>query len=319
MRASVDVVIVSYNSSEQPPGLRGAALPPLRRVRSSSSTTPRPTGPSRRSQISGATGPTDENGGFAQARTSVWRTGRRAVRPSLNPDSEIDGRRIERSHRLEIDPSLGAAAPRDHPPGRNRTDYSLRRFPRLRSTYAQVLFLHRVFPSATWADELVRDSAYAPPWNPDWVSGACILVRREALEQIGGLDEGFFLYCEDIDLCRRLRTEGYELLLRARGRHACTRAAARPTAPRSCRAGREPCSVRPEALLATGGGTRAWGVALGALVHVLVSRGGGGRAAATCRASSPPSGRGPPSRSARVTAQSSVRTPVVRGSAFPSV
>jgi GT2 family glycosyltransferase len=36
-----------------------------------------------------------------------------------------------------------------------------------------------------------------------------VLVRRGALERLNGLDDGFFLYCEDIDLCRRLRDEGY--------------------------------------------------------------------------------------------------------------
>ena len=38
-----------------------------------------------------------------------------------------------------------------------------------------------------------------------------MLVRRDALEQLGGLDEGFFLYCEDMDLCRRLRDAGYDV------------------------------------------------------------------------------------------------------------
>jgi len=43
----------------------------------------------------------------------------------------------------------------------------------------------------------------------DWVSGACFAVRREVLDQIGPLDEGFFLYFEEVDFCRRARRAGW--------------------------------------------------------------------------------------------------------------
>jgi N-acetylglucosaminyl-diphospho-decaprenol L-rhamnosyltransferase len=45
----------------------------------------------------------------------------------------------------------------------------------------------------------------------EWVSGSCVLLRREALDEIGLFDEGYFMYVEDVDLCTRLRQAGWEV------------------------------------------------------------------------------------------------------------
>jgi GT2 family glycosyltransferase len=47
---------------------------------------------------------------------------------------------------------------------------------------------------------------------PDWISASCLLARRQALQAVGGFDEGYFLYEEDADLCRRVRQAGWSLL-----------------------------------------------------------------------------------------------------------
>jgi GT2 family glycosyltransferase len=49
------------------------------------------------------------------------------------------------------------------------------------------------------------------PQRADWVGGACMLVRREAFEAVGGLDEGYFMYAEEMDFCYRLAARGWEV------------------------------------------------------------------------------------------------------------
>jgi GT2 family glycosyltransferase len=151
-----------------------------------------------------------DNGGFARACNEGMAAGSAPYVLFVNPDALISESTLRPLvDALERAPELGAVAPRiEHPDG--RLAFSLRRFPDLVSTYAQALYLHRLFPHAAWATEVVTDDAsYLRAHLPEWVSGACILTRRATMEEIGGWDERFFLYCEDTDLCLRLREAGH--------------------------------------------------------------------------------------------------------------
>lgn len=48
--------------------------------------------------------------------------------------------------------------------------------------------------------------------SPDWVSGACVMLRSELLDKVGFLDENFFMYTEEVDFCQRVRAHGYRVL-----------------------------------------------------------------------------------------------------------
>jgi GT2 family glycosyltransferase len=150
------------------------------------------------------------NGGFAYGCNLGVARGSAPYVLFLNPDARIDADSLAALRAaLDSDPQAALVGPRILDDDGSLA-FSLRRFPRLRSTYAKALFLHRVFPLAWWTDELIRDpAAYEQASTPEWVSGACMLVRRDAYVALGGFDEDLFLYCEDTDLCLRLWQAGH--------------------------------------------------------------------------------------------------------------
>ena len=271
----VDAVVVSYNSRAE---LRGcveplSALEGVRTVVVDNASTDD-------SVASIADLPVEvvalaENKGFGAGCNAGWRRGEAPLVLFLNPDATVDEPSLR--HLVEVldaDSSVGLVGPRILESDGSLA-FSQRRFPQLRSTYARALFLHRLFKRASWADELVRDpAAYDVPASPDWVSGACMLVRRSALEEVGGFDERFFLYCEDKDLCRRLRAAGYDVryepraTVRHHGGASAPRAGLLPVLARSRVVYAQKHWGRARAALETGG------VALNALTHAVVTSGG---------------------------------------------
>jgi N-acetylglucosaminyl-diphospho-decaprenol L-rhamnosyltransferase len=110
---------------------------------------------------------------------------------------ESDG--VERLERHLADPTVGAVAPALVLPSGDLQD-SARWVP----TPADLLL--RRFTGRQ--PDMVRS---AEPVDVEWVVAACLVIRRSAFEEIGGFNERFFLYFEDVDLSVRLRATGYRV------------------------------------------------------------------------------------------------------------
>jgi N-acetylglucosaminyl-diphospho-decaprenol L-rhamnosyltransferase len=152
-----------------------------------------------------------DNRGFGFACNVGWRAGEASTVVFLNPDSSTDYRSIlALADRLESDARFGVVGPQIVDPQGN-VQLSQRRFPSFLTSLAAAFFVPRMRPSTRWSLDIADANAYRHPNSPDWISGACIAVRRELLEKIDGFDERFFMYYEDADLCRRIRDGGFDV------------------------------------------------------------------------------------------------------------
>lgn len=92
---------------------------------------------------------------------------------------------------------------------------SARSFPTpMTALFGRSAVLTRIFPNnrITRKNILTKISDGKTPMPVDWVSGACMLVRRKAVKMVGLMDQNFFMYWEDADWCRRMREKGWEVL-----------------------------------------------------------------------------------------------------------
>jgi N-acetylglucosaminyl-diphospho-decaprenol L-rhamnosyltransferase len=129
----------------------------------------------------------------------------------LNPDTELEpGTAGALVGRLRAAPRLGAVGPKLHNPDGSRYP-SARSAPSLGDAIGHAL-LGGIAPGNRFTRayrQLDVDPDVARP--VEWVSGAAVWLRREALDRVGGWDERFFLFFEDVDLCRRLEGDGWEV------------------------------------------------------------------------------------------------------------
>lgn len=130
----------------------------------------------------------------------------------LNPDTEVLPGALDcLINFMNRHPEVGLCGPQLLFPD-GQVQPSPRRFPTLGSVIARRTPL-RVFLRNSQFNRrhLMLDMDYSRTQEVDWLLGACLFVRREALEQVGPLDEGFYLYVEDIDWACRMHQAGWKV------------------------------------------------------------------------------------------------------------
>jgi GT2 family glycosyltransferase len=150
-----------------------------------------------------------QNAGFARACNLGVQAGSGEYVLLLNPDAElIEGTVADMVRAFNSDASVAIVGPLTVDADGHR-ETSVRRFPTLITLFLYQLKLHRL---ARWIaplrDYFMLDFSGDTPAPVDQVIGAAFAMRRRTWEDFGGLDEGFFLLFEEVDLCRRVSAAG---------------------------------------------------------------------------------------------------------------
>lgn len=119
----------------------------------------------------------------------------------LNPDARLTGQNLQLGlDLLQSSPSSGVYGAKVVD-AHGTTQATARTYPTLQSIVRRFFNRRR--------HELVAQQA---PRNPDWIAGVFMLFREDAYRAVQGFDERYFMYVEDVDICKRLRLHGYEVL-----------------------------------------------------------------------------------------------------------
>lgn len=140
--------------------------------------------------------------GFGANHNAAFRAARGGYFCVMNPDIRLTGDPYPGLISQLSDARVGVAGPAVKNPAGQMED-SARRFPTLWT------LVRKAFLKGTHIDYALDRS----PIQPDWLAGMFMLFRAETFREVGGFDEGYFLYYEDVDLCWRLSRRGYHVVV----------------------------------------------------------------------------------------------------------
>ncbi|MBI2865690.1 MAG: glycosyltransferase family 2 protein [Chloroflexi bacterium] len=152
------------------------------------------------------------NAGFTKANNWAISVAQGRYLLLLNSDAEIVGDAAESMvGYLDDHPQVGVVGPKLLDAD-GSVQSSHRRFPTLATGFVESTILQRYWPqcrllSRYYCLDLPMDRDH----EVDWVVGACLMVRRRAIDDVGPLDESFFMYSEELDWCWRMKKAGWKV------------------------------------------------------------------------------------------------------------
>ena len=152
------------------------------------------------------------NSGYAKAVNQAIQAYESDYILLLNPDIEVTDGSIEAMlDFLDTTPDAGIVGGKLLNPD-GSLQYSCRTFYTLPTILWRRTFLRKLFPnSPVLSRHLMSDWDHNSVRDVDWVLGACMMIRRSALQDVGLMDERFFLYFEDVDWCYRMKKGGWRV------------------------------------------------------------------------------------------------------------
>jgi GT2 family glycosyltransferase len=133
----------------------------------------------------------------------------------LNPDTEIQGDALPQMVAyLDAHADVGIAGPYTHNSD-GTYQATRRRFPTLATAFFESTWLQPLAPKHLLEHYYVDDAPRDQTLEVDWVQGSALMARREVYAQIGGLDEGYVMYSEELDWCRRAKDAGWRVVFLA--------------------------------------------------------------------------------------------------------
>ncbi len=153
-----------------------------------------------------------ENVGFARGNNQALGQAQGRYFFLLNPDTELCPNALARLiDYMDAHPRVGAAGPRLYY-GDGSPQSSRRRFPTLATAFFESTRLQQWFPRhRVLTRYYMLDTSDDVEQEVDWINGSAMFLRREVYAQVGGFDEAFFMYSEELDWCCRIKQAGWSV------------------------------------------------------------------------------------------------------------